>query len=123
MPKMEKLAVRIMDFLFDNCLWIDCAIYVGNKRYRSTSTPERIPFDEGKRTNNETPYLVDEDIDVLNYVRYANPDTLTLTFEGPLYEKLQEYGMVYKHLEQMFDNASYYMDFGYSWSLSLYPND
>lgn len=119
---MQTLAFKLMDYLYTHELWCDCAIYVDNDRYRSTSYPNRIQ--NPHLTPKGTPYVLEEDLCPLDYVEYANVETLTMTFEGPLYDMLNGGGMdTYNDLDEMFRRAGYYMEFGYAWSLSLYPLD
>jgi hypothetical protein len=103
--KNEQIVRDIVFFLVKNRLWSDVCIYYNNQRL----TPER-----GLETN----------INVFDYVQYANPDTVTMTFEGSLYNELNGYNgsyNIYEQFEKLVHKHGYYFEFGHAWSLSLHP--
>lgn len=53
---------------------------------------------------------------------YRNPDTLTMTFEGPLYHMLNDTGdsLTTAELNALFARYGLYYERGHAWSLSLY---
>lgn len=56
---------------------------------------------------------------------YSNPDTLTMTFEGPLYHAVN-YGMgrgqkTWQEMDAIFARYGLYLEFGHAWSLTCYP--
>jgi hypothetical protein len=102
--KNEQIVQDIVFFLVKNCLWSDVCIYYNNQRL----SPE---------------YGLETNINALDYVEYANTDTVTMTFEGDLYNVLNGYSGydIYKQFEELVHKHGYYFEIGYHWSLSLYP--
>lgn len=82
---MRRVAIRLIDRLASEGLWSDASIYVRNDRYaseRPSATAEPI------RTRRKSEYYVEHGVDVLKIAERADPKTLTIVFEGPLYERL-----------------------------------
>lgn len=55
---------------------------------------------------------------------YNNPDTLTMTFEGPLYHAMNYYigtPSAWDDLNRIFARYGLYHEMGYAWSLTCYP--
>ena len=79
---MHEMAEKLMDYLIplghpDFCL------YVNNQRWYPC-LPEHI----NRTTSAGTPYSVTENVDVTKWVDYCNPDTVSLVFEGTLYDAI-----------------------------------
>ena len=114
-----SLAVDIYKWCKTNNLWGDNIIYFDGKAW--SSSPE-WGNDKGK-------YL-DEDLyeyenkNPKDYFEYANPETLSMSFEGPLNHVLNGYVRGWVKLEhqfsRLFKKYDYYYELGYSWSLSAY---
>jgi hypothetical protein len=100
---MEKLANEIIEFLKENQLWRDVSLYYDNKRVSS---------------NNGIEY----GINVSDYIEYNNPETITMSFEGPLYHVLNDFegNDLYFAFENIVKKYGFYFEFGYAWSLALY---
>ncbi len=110
----KALADEIRAWLLDHDMWIDTNIYFNGKCY-STEDPEAH-----KHYYNDPKHLVEYEDDPGMYVEYCNRDTLTMTFEGPLYDLLN-YGEYPPGWEEEF-NAIFrkhgmFFELGYSWSL------
>lgn len=58
----------------------------------------------------------------LDYFEYANPDTVSMSFEGMLYDIINDFGMtyscLYKSFNDIFEKHGYYYELGNSWNLS-----
>ena len=115
----ESLAIDIYDWCKKHHLWSDCCIYFDGMAL--ASWPE-WKGEIGKKIDedlyeygNKNPY---------DYVTYSNPDTITMTFEGPLYHTLNGYIHGWTKLEQkfskLFEKYDLYYEMGYAYSLSAY---
>lgn len=117
---MHALAVEIMQYLCERDMWEDVCIYLNGKRYSS----EKPRDDYDVMTVTGCKYYVTEDIDVTSYVKYNNPDTITMTFEGALHCALNECGpddTTEEDLQAIFNRYGLYFERGHTWSLALYP--
>lgn len=112
-----KLLDELIELLRKNDCLVSVCIYVDNRRYLTKDFPkkENATFDENRDL------WVQTGIDVLEYVEYANPDTITCTFEGPLYHDIN-YGdaEMLRRIERLAHKYGLYPEMGYAWSLSLY---
>lgn len=119
MDKHESLAMDIYKWCKTNNLWGDNIIYFNEKAWSSSS-----------EWGNEQGKYVDEDLyeyenkNPLDYFEYANPKTLSMSFEGTLNHVLNGYVRGWTKLEhqfsKLFKKYGYYYELGYSWSLSAY---
>lgn len=117
--KNEALAKDIYNWCKKNHLWGDNTIYFNGKAWSSSRTWD---LDAGKP--------IDEDLyeyenkNPKDYFEYGNPDTLSMSFEGPLYHMLNGYvgGWVKKENEfmKLFEKYGYYFEYGHAWNLSAY---
>jgi hypothetical protein len=117
--KMELLAKDIYKWCLKNGLWGDNIIYFDGKAWSSSSEWAGI---HGKQiAENLYEY---EGKNPKDYFEYANPETLSMSFEGPLYEVLNAYRSGWVRLEaqfaKLFEKYGLYYEMGYSWSLSAY---
>lgn len=111
-----ELAEEFMDYLCQLGVFYEVDIYTGAKRLSSDSCNGK----ERKSTAKGTVYY-EMDYDGCP-CEYNNPDTLTVTFEGPFYHLLNhgDDGKVYKTLQNMFAKRDLYFEMGYAWSFALY---
>lgn len=119
--KIEELAEELRNFLLGHYLWVDTTIYFNGKAF---STDDR----NGNYYYNDPHHLVVlKDQDPKAYTKYAG-DILTMTFEGDLYELLNNPGCFggdygYKLLnefEAIFKRYGLYYEFGNAWNLTAY---
>lgn len=115
--KMDELALDLIDFLQKNNLFHDITIYVNQKRLSSNPSEQA--------TEHKTPfgaYYVTNNINVAEFIEYNNPDTITMSFEGPLYHMIN-YGSQKEQnrFENIFKKYGLYTEQGYAWSLAAYP--
>ena len=110
MSKLEELAEKITKLISDYNLDSDVAIYFGGKRLDCFST------------NDEDDWIEVEEVKGSEYCQYANDDTITMTFEGPLYDAINYggYGEFMKKLDKLISDYGYYYELGNAWNLALY---
>lgn len=115
----EMLATDIYSWCKKNGLWGDNCIYYDGKAIAAWPEWEGV---SGQKINDDL-YLY-ENKDPLRYFEYANPKTLSMSFEGPLYRVLNADVRGWTKLEaqfqKLFEKYGYYYELGYSWSLSAY---
>lgn len=117
--KMELLANDIYQWCVKKHLWGDNCIYFNGKAWASWDTWHDV---KGKRiAENLYEYMNKNPKD---YFEYANPDTLSMSFEGPLYHVLNAYVGGWMKLEKQFANLfkkyGLYYEMGHSWNLSTF---
>lgn len=118
--KMCELAEALVDRWSKRGLFQDVAIYVAGDRW----TPcDSSPNDHrNAETEKGTPFHRTRDMKPSRFVEFCNPDTITVTFEGPLYKKLNySDGSEETALSALFDEYGLYMEYGEAWSFALYP--
>lgn len=115
--QLDKLAVDLIIFLQQHDLFYMVNIYVNNKML----TDNRMKGSEMKTTP-FGPYYIINDINPKDKIEYANPETITVTFEGPLYHFINYEGehSLYKQLCNLFERHGLYLEQGYPWSFALY---
>lgn len=117
--KNESLANDIYKWCKKKRLWGDNCIYFDGKAWASW------PEWHGENGNkiNEDLYEY-ENKNPKDYFEYANPDTLSMSFEGPLNHVLNGYVHGWVKMEnefsKLFNKYGYYYELGYAWSLSAY---
>ena len=117
--KMELLARDIYKWCLKKELWGDNIIYFNGKAW--SSSPEWSGVKGKQIAENLYEY---EGKNPKDYFEYANPDTLSMSFEGPLNHVLNGYVRGWTKLEsqfaKLFEKYGLYYEMGYSWSLSAY---
>lgn len=112
----EQLATEIFNWLVDNELWVDVCIYFNGKRW-STNNKDCSEF-----CYNERKYFEDEanPMDYFEYVR--EPNILSMSFEGALYNVLNgySYGNEEVKFRKIFEKYGLYYELGNAWNLSCY---
>lgn len=116
---MELLARDIYDWCVKNDLWGDNIIYFNGKAWSSSSEWGMV---SGKKIDEELYEY--ENKNPLDYFEYANPNTLSMSFEGSLNHVLNGYVYGWVKLEaefsKLFEKYGFYYEMGYAWSLSAY---
>ena len=117
---MEKIARAIYEWCKANELWGDNIIYFNGKAWSNTG--EEWEGVKGKQIDDELYEY--ENKNPLDYFECANPDTLSMSFEGPLYYVLNAYmpGWEKKEAElhALLESFGYYCELGDTWNLALY---
>ena len=119
MNKNESLAIDIYKWCKENSLWGDNCIYFDGKAW--ASWPDWKGENGKKIDENLYEY---ENKNPKDYFEYANPKTLSMSFEGPLYRMLNAYILGWVALEdefsKLFKKYGYYYELGHAWNLSAY---
>lgn len=117
--KNKSLAMDIYKWCVEHNLWGDNVIYFDGKAWASF---HEWNGENGKKID-EALYEY-ENKNPKDYFEYGNPDTLSMSFEGPLNHVLNGYVRGWVKLEsefsKLFEKYGYYFEMGYSWSLSAY---
>jgi hypothetical protein len=117
--KMELLAKDIYIWCMRKGLWGDNIIYFNNKAWSSSPMWSGT---QGKQVGNMLYEY--EDKNPRDYFEYANPDTLSMSFEGALNHVLNAYVRGWVKLEQQFSDLfkkyGMYYEMGHAWNLSAY---
>ena len=114
----EELATEIFDWLVNHELWVDTFIYFNGKRW-GTSNKNNTEF-----CYNERRYFEDEaePKDYFEYVR--EPNILSMSFEGGLYDILNGYvgGWVElaEEFDKIFEKYGLFYELGNAWNLTCY---
>lgn len=117
---MQKMAIKLIKLLDSLDLFHETTIYAGNKQY--TDTKIKDPDMREIKTDGNTLYYV-KNFDMNQIpVEYNNPKTLTMTFEGSLYDELNHNGStrIYDKINKIFSEYGLYAEQGYAWSLAAY---
>jgi len=112
---LEKLAYEIAELLEKHECHTDVAIYFEGKRLST--------FADLKE--NYRKWVLEEGYDPKSYTEYANPKTITMTFEGSFYE-VMNYGFspkLYDKFTQLINSYGFWFELGNAWNLSLYSDD
>lgn len=117
--KMELLAKDIYKWCVKKHLWGDNIIYFNGKAWSS------FPEWSGIRGNQIAENLYEyEGKNPKDYFEYANPNTLSMSFEGPLYHVLNANVPGWVKLEQqfgkVFEKHGCYYELGNAWNLSVF---
>ena len=115
--KREQMATEIFNWLVDHELWVDICIYFNGKRWSTDDHCKEFCY-------NERRYFEDM-ADPKDYFEYVNePNILSMSFEGPLYEVLNGYTHGWDKLEdqfvKIFEKYGLYYELGHAWNLSAY---
>lgn len=115
--QLENIALDLISFLQKHDLYYMVNIYVNNKVF----TDNRMKGTETKKTP-FGPYYIVHNVNPGDLLKYYNPETITVTFEGPLYHIINysECHSLYKELCNFFEKYGLYFEQGYAWSFSLY---
>lgn len=121
MSKYAALAKNIYKWCKKKDLWGDNIIYFDGKAWSSSET---WGTEQGKK--------IDEDLyeyecrNPKDYFEYANPETLSMSFEGSLNHVLNACVPGWVKLEsafsKLFDKYDCYYEMGHAWNLSVYEN-
>lgn len=115
----RRFVMRLIDWLESYGFWQDVAIYANGLKFASDRYNEDTEIIEST-TRKGTIYYESRVPDPRKIVEYANPDLITMTFEGPLYNAINYDSDAEKGLAELFSRYGMYFEFGYAWSLSAY---
>lgn len=118
----HKMMEKIICFLQKTDMFTMVNIYTNGHRYSSDNYPEKKDAIVCKTKYGE--YYDMGECDVEKIVEYANKNTITMTFEGPLYYDYNGYSEhshhSYDKLNQIAEPYGLYAEQGYAWSLAFY---
>lgn len=116
--QVTALGHELVDYLCQNHLEDDTYLYLCNQRWGFN--------DKGRQSQTPagTVYHITDDVDVTAQLEYANPDTVTMTFEGPLYMAINYSGSgrTQTALDKIAQKYGLYWEQGYAWSMATYPD-
>lgn len=117
--KYKLLAIDIYEWCKKHDLWGDNTLYFDGKAW---SNSETWAGEKGKKIAEDLYEY--EDRNARDYFEYANPKTLSMSFEGSLNYVLNGYTRGSWRLEAEFSNLfkkyGFYYELGHSWNLSAY---
>ena len=114
---MELLAKDIYNWCKAKDLWYDCCIYFNGVAWSSSPKWGMV---SGKKIGEDLYEYANKN--PKDYFEYAHPETLSMSFEGPLYHVLNGYTYGWTKLEnefnKIFEKYDCYYEFGHAWNLS-----
>ena len=113
----KDLALEIIEYLQQRDMFHDVRLYLNNKCYSSEKgiNTQRI----GKTQFGK--YYIEDDVDVRGYFRYCNVETVSMSFEGPLYAALNcGDGRVAAEINKIASKYGLYFELGQAWNLAFY---
>jgi len=112
----ERLLADIIDYLTAQDVFDDVAIYTNGHKYSDKKSEEAVE----RKTEKGSKYYDHGEWDVTSQIEYCNPDILTMTFEGDLYDALNYDFKAEEGLNRILDGYGLYYEQGYQWSLAVY---
>lgn len=116
--RLAQLAGILIDRWNKRHLWHDTCIYVNGTRLIAPDMTPR-PNTVEETTEHGSVYLREDDIDAADFIPDAEPNTLTVGFEGPLYATLHSDADEIAHLARLFNLFGYRMEFCDHWMFTL----
>lgn len=119
---MRRMALSVIRYLNRYGLFYAVDIWAGGMHYSDSKHPgQELRTDLVK---NAEVWACEEDMSA-QPCEYRNPETLTMTFEGPLYHSINN-GLyrgykAYRELDGIFARYGLYSELGHAWSLSCWP--
>ena len=115
----KKLAKAIIAWCKEKEVWEDCCIYFDGKAW---ATWEDWNGTAGAEIAEGVFEYTDKN--PKTYMEYTNPDTITMSFEGGLYDILNAYADGWVKLEAeflaVFESFNCYYELGNAWNLSVW---
>ena len=123
-----SLTEQIIKFLIKHELFYDVSIYAAGRRYSSNKHNGFVKIEELSVKTDDCAFTVwrSPGSDVKVPCEYGNPDTLTMTFEGPFYSVVNYRGdteycdRITGEFNEILKQYGLYYELGHAWSLSLY---
>ena len=119
MNNITNLVMDITRYLLKNELYYDVAIYANKRVYcfDKANNPDYITANIPEGTYYKSTFETTANCD------YKNDNTVTMTFEGPLYEALN-FGYkdnTTEELQNIFQRYGLYFELGNAWNLAAFP--
>ncbi len=116
---MQELAERLIDRFIKDEVFSEVCIYVNGKRYRAdnNNNAKECQTAAGNRYFEEN-----GEFDPAEYLDHCNSKTVTITFEGPLYDMINymDYDYIYKLDQDILNDYGMYFEQGNNWNMSAY---
>lgn len=109
--EMYRMVKNIEKFIIKHDLYHDVRIYFNDRAWCYNS--------DGKKT-------VLEEVSATDYLEYGNNDTISMSFEGGLFNVLnfywenKYYEKAWNEFTAIFDEYGYFYELGNAWNLSVY---
>lgn len=122
------LLAELMGYIVYNGLDQDVKAYANGHRYSTEAgdAGEDRPAICTQYRGKPVVFYDEGEFDVGEYVEYFNADTITLTFEGPLYTAYNGYDddgyRVADDIDRILAKHGLYAEQGYAWSLAAYED-
>lgn len=119
---MRAMALSVIKYLDRHRMFYCVDIYAGGMHYSDSKHPgQELRTDLIKNLE-----IWAGECDMESQpCEYRNPETLTMTFEGPLYHAMNNgLGRGYRtwtELDEIFARYGLYLELGHAWSLSCWP--
>ncbi|MBO5969936.1 MAG: hypothetical protein J6S14_15720 [Clostridia bacterium] len=120
--ELGKLALEIYEWCKSHHLWGDNTIYfdghaISNCRRWGDTPADAVLSEEGR-------LYYYKDKNPRDYFEYVNPNGLSMSFEGELYDVLNAYTPGWTKYEdqfrKIFERHGWYYEMGHAWNLSTY---
>lgn len=101
-----------------NCVWYsDIKIYFNDKSFSTYDSVTRKSY-----YNDRNHFITIENDDPNDYFKYANSDTISMSFEGPFYEIINNFDSspFLKQFDSLLKEYGLYYELGNAWNLSCY---
>ena len=119
--KYKQLAIDIYEWCVKHDLWGDNTIYFDGKAWSNSKT---WAGENGKKIADDLYEY--ENRNPKDYFEYANPNTLSMSFEGTFYEVMNSYldlsycWRLQEQFSKILEKYGLYYELGYAWSLTCY---
>lgn len=119
----ENLAKDILNFVNKQNCWNGVIIYFNGKAWKDTTTwnGERytkiIKFPKRDKYGEYGGVYEFENKNPLTYFEYANPKTVSVSFDGPFFDYMNRYGDTNK-IQKIFEKYNMYFEWGNSWNIT-----
>lgn len=119
---MEQLAKKLIDYFVKLEVYSDICIYVNGQAWTSDNFANADPEILEAFTDKGNKYYIRKNVDISKQLEYSNPETVSITFEGPLYHLINydDYDFIYKLSTKFLDKYGLYFEQGHAWSMAAY---
>lgn len=123
---MYIFAIKLMEIMYKKDFFSDVTILVNNQKWASNPSNKELYTKEtyGHIPGKHPPiiyYVAKEPCDAETHIEYCNPDTVTITFEGPMYHAINSGETdILDRFDKLAKAYGLYTEQGHAWSLSFY---
>lgn len=103
--KMDKLRLEIIELFKSYDLYLNCTIFCNGKRYNYNNDTETV-----------------DDSDVADYLEYYNSETISMSFDGDIYDVFNYdlFPSLLEKFNKLLESYGLYYELGNAWNLALY---